>query len=893
MPEKIMLVDGNSIINRAFYAIPLLTSKTGAYTNGVYGFLNILFKFLKEEKPEHLAVAFDLPAPTFRHTQFEGYKGTRKTMPDELRPQLPLLKSILQHMNIPIYEMEGYEADDVLGTMANKAANAGLSAVIVSGDRDMLQLCADNIKVRIPKTKAGKTEVEDYDSATVFEKLGVTPTQFIDVKALMGDTSDNIPGVPGIGEKTALKIITQYGSLAEAIAHVQEIKPQKASDNLAAFTEQALLSQALATIFLEVPLELNLAETTVGNIFNEEALKDMQELGFKSLIPYFAPTPMTTPVAASHATHQHKVLANAEDATAWLDALSAQEIIPVAFMFTVIHGQWLGLGLASNPDEAVFIPVNANTNPETLITLVAPFLASNTPKVTHDMKAAARLSFGYGHTISNVVFDTMLAAYLLDASKGAYPIEDVAQTYLNENCPTPESLLGSGKGKNKAGLGQLDPDAVAQLACGQVLAVLKSQAVMAPRLEENQQTELYAKIEHPVAQVLGHMETAGITVDKATLTLYGQNLDSRLLELTSNIYDLAGEAFNINSPAQLGVILFEKLGLKSGKKTKTGYSTAAEVLEKLAPYHPIVPLVLEYRNLSKLKSTYVEGLLAQINPNTGKIHTTFNQTIASTGRLSSVEPNLQNIPIRLPLGRQLRRVFVPSKPGYVFLDADYNQIELRVLAHMAGDERLIDAFVSGVDIHRLTASQVFNTPLELVTDKQRSAAKAVNFGIVYGIGAFSLSEDLQITRKEAQQYIDRYFETYPKVKAYLDKTIEQAKIDGYASTIYNRHRAIPELASSNFNLRAFGERVAMNMPVQGSAADIIKLAMIHVHSRLQKEKLDAWMVLQVHDELLLEVRAEQLSAATAILKEEMENCVQLNVPLQVDCHSGENWFDAK
>ncbi len=850
LDKKIMLIDGNSIMNRAFYALPVLTNKDGEYTNGIYGFLNIFFKFFDEEKPDYIVVAFDLPKPTFRHEKFVDYKGTRKAMPDELRPQFPILKALLNKMSIKIIEIEGFEADDVLGTIARKSEEDGLNTVIISGDKDLLQLCTEKIKVRIPKTKAGKTEVEDYLSKDVVEKIGVTPTEYIDMKALMGDTSDNIPGVPGIGEKTALKIIQQYKSIEKAIEDAENIKPPKTGEKLINFKEQAVLSKELATIFTEVPIDINYNEMTLNDMFNENAFEEMKRLDFRTHITRFKkPEPKEADFDIPE-----EWLHNTESNEDYLKkCMSAQE---AAVYFAFDKKGFNGVSICINGEKAKFF---------TDIQEIKQFLESHIKKITHDYKRAAQYSKRNGIEFNNVIFDTMLAAYLVHADRGSYTQEEIGADYLNEIGQKPEILADS---------------------------VLKAYPVLEGMLKENQLESLYYDIEFPLTETLMDMEQRGISVDKQGLIDYGKVLDEKIQSLTADIYSLADEQFNINSTQQLGVILFEKLGLKSVKKTKTGYSTAADVLEKLYFEHEIIPKISEYRTLSKLKSTYVEGLVGQIDE-TGKIHTTFNQTIASTGRLSSVDPNLQNIPIRLPVGRELRKVFVPSSGEYVFLDGDYSQIELRVLAHMSGDETLIEAFKSGQDIHRLTASQVFNTPFDQVTSEQRSNAKAVNFGIVYGIGSFSLGEDLHISKKEAQRYIDGYFEKYPKVKEYMENAVSNAAKDGYAKTLFGRKREIPELQAKNFNIRSFGERVAMNMPVQGSAADIIKIAMINVYKRLKKEGLESGVILQVHDELLLEVKKNEAEKARIILKEEMENCVKLSVPLLVDVHIGNNWYETK
>ena len=884
--EKIVLIDGNSIMNRAYYALPTLTNKDGEYTNAVYGFLNIIFKILDEEKPEYMGVAFDLRAPTFRHEKFKEYKGNRKPMPDELRPQFPLLKQLLQKMNVNICEMEGYEADDILGTLSEKAKKDSLDTVIISGDRDLLQLAAENIKIRIPKTKSGKTEVEDYTEKDVLEKIGVMPREYIDVKALMGDASDNIPGVPGIGEKTAISIIQTYHDIDTAIQNASSIKPKKASENIVAYKEQAVLSKELATIVTDVPLEFKAEEFSIQSMYNEEALNEIKRLGFKSHIERFS-----KPGAQSleQKAGDFLEITEAGSARAYIEQLLNKEL--VACSLIEAHDKLVGLALSDGPAKGRFFKINSDFNKNDAAEAVRPLMESDVKKILLDSKKAMLFFDSCGISVKNICFDSSLAGYILNSSKSAYYYNDIALDFLDETYPSMEEIFGKGKGKVDPD--SIDPSQLLIYACRQAEVVFRSYEKMKAMLEENGQHELYYNIELPLADVLKDMEIFGIRVDKEALTEYGHMLDQAINGLREDIYLLAGEEFNINSTQQLGIVLFEKLGLKTGKKTKTGYSTAHEVLEKLFDKHPIIPKILDYRTYAKLKSTYVDGLLSVIEPATGKIYSKFNQTITTTGRISSSEPNLQNIPIKLELGRKLRKVFIPADDSYVFVDGDYSQIELRVLAHMSGDETLINAFKEGQDIHRLTASQVFRTSFDEVTPLQRSNAKAVNFGIIYGMGSFSLSQDLGITKKEAQQYIDGYFEKYPKIKEFLNGCVDSAKESGYAKTIFNRRRLIPEISSSNFVQRSFGERVAMNMPIQGSAADIIKIAMVQVSRRLRREGLASRLILQVHDELLVEAKKDELEQVKKILKEEMEGAVKLLVPLETDFHQGDNWYDAK
>lgn len=885
MAEKIMLIDGNSIVNRAFYGVPLLTNGEGRYTNGVYGFLNILFKLLDEDQPDYLAVAFDLHAPTFRHRTFDGYKGTRKGMPEELREQMPLLKEVLQAMHIPIFEQEGFEADDILGTLSALAEKNGIVPVVVSGDRDLLQLAGETLKVRIPKTKGGRTETEDYYAADVQAKYGVTPAEFIDMKALMGDASDNIPGVPGIGEKTAAKIITQYHDVETAIAHAAEIKPKKASENLAAYQEQARLSKFLATIVRDMPLEWDKESLKIGDMFNQTAYELVKRLEFKSMFSRFEGSAS----APKQAEQTYRFVADREGAKEVLAALKKGEV-GYAFVYENEEGQ--GLALYQEQLGGVWMEASMAFLMQELLEIFQPFFADSAyRKIGHDVKKDIRFLRSYGYNGFTAEFDTAIGAYILNATGSSYEYDDIAATFLNETYPSQEEVFG--KGRTKKTFAALPEAERTAYGARQAEIFFRARKVMEERLAENEQKSLFYDMEMPLIYVLADMEKYGIKVDKAALLAYQKRLGESLDGMEEEIYALAGEKFNINSPKQLGVILFEKLGLKGGKKTKTGYSTAADVLEKLRMAHPIVERILHYRQLAKLKSTYADGLLAVMDAETEKIYSTFNQTITATGRISSTEPNLQNIPVRLELGRELRKIFIPESAEFCFLDADYSQIELRVLAHISGDESLIAAFKSNQDIHRMTASQVFHVPFDEVTPLQRSNAKAVNFGIIYGKGAFSLGQDLGISRKEAEEYINAYFARYPKIKTFMEDTIKNGAKNGYVSTLWNRRRNMPELQSSNFMQRASGERAAMNMPIQGTAADIIKLAMIKVHRALQEGGYRSRLILQVHDELLIEAYKEEKDAVAKILKENMEHAADLLVPLDVDVHEGASWFEAK
>lgn len=878
MPEKLMIIDGNSIVNRAFYGVPLLTDAEGQYTNGVYGFLNIYFKLFDDENPDYVGVAFDLHAPTFRHKMYSDYKGTRKGMPEELRGQIPILKDVLKSMNIACFELEGYEADDILGTLAKRGEESGFETTVVSGDRDLLQICSDKIKVKIPKTIKGKTEVEDYGPADVVEKYGVTPLEFIEVKALMGDAGDNVPGVPGIGEKTAVKIIQQYKSVENAIANSSDIKPKKASENLRDYAEQARLSRTLVEIDTNVPVEYNFEGMKAGRAYSADTYNLFKKLGFKSMLD-------RVKSESTENKTQTLILKDKTDTENFIKKLNGE----TAYIIISENDKILGMAFAGENIEA-WVETGKDFSDTDLLKAVEPFFTGSTPKIAHDGKKDIRLLRKYGVEMKPFIFDTAIAGYILNPMRDSYNYDDIAGEFLSEICVSEDELLG--KGKSKISLFNIEAEKRAEFAAKQAAINYKAKAVMDEKLKENGQTDLFYNIEMPLIFVLADMENYGIKVDRQTLLKYKTDLETSIEQTTKEIYKLAGEEFNINSPKQLGVILFEKLGLHGGKKTKTGYSTAAEVLESLRYDSPIVDKILYYRQIAKLKSTYADGLLAVINEKDSRIYSTFNQTITATGRISSTEPNLQNIPVRLELGREFRKVFIPEE-GYIFVDADYSQIELRVLAHMADDKTLINAFKEGQDIHRLTASQVFNVPFDEVTSKQRSDAKAVNFGIIYGMGAFSLSKDLGITKKMAEEYIKGYFAKYPNIKVYMDRTVEQAAKEGYVTTVFGRRRPVPEMNSGNFNRRAFGERVAMNMPIQGSAADIIKIAMINVCRKLKEKKLKSRLILQVHDELLIEAAEDEVEEVKVILKNEMENAADLNVPMDVDVHSGKSWFEAK
>ncbi len=879
MSEKLVLIDGHSILNRAFFGIPDLTNAQGLHTNAVYGFLNIMFKILEEEQPQYLTVAFDVSAPTFRHQMFEAYKGTRKPMANELRQQVPVMKEMLKAMGVTVIEKAGYEADDLLGTIAKRSEAAGLEVSVVSGDRDLLQLATEHIKIRIPKTKKTGTEIEDYNAADVMERYQVTPVQFIDVKALMGDASDNIPGVPGIGEKTATSIIATYGSIENAYAHVDEVKPNRAKENLREYYAQAQLSKTLATIEIDAPVEYEAEQARlnqISDLYTAEAYLLCKQLEFKNMLNRFQ-----VDAPKNQAEETFRLVAEEEVAAAVFQA--AEKAKSFGFQLVIGANGLLGIALAAGT-EICFLKAEALGEAYLLQQLQALF-EKGIKGATFDLKPQLKY---LGDGKPQHYDDTKIAAYLLNPLKNDYSYEDLAKDYLDEMIPSQADLLG------KLGLAEAmetAPDKFLTCVCYMAYVNQKATEKLTEQLKQQGMYHLYEEIEMPLIFTLSDMEKAGVAIDAQALKEYGDELGVKIAELEQQIYAGAGEVFNINSPKQLGVILFEKLQMPNGKKTKTGYSTSADVLDKLAPEYPLVSQILEYRQLAKLKSTYADGLANFIAAD-GRIHSTFNQTITATGRLSSTDPNLQNIPIRMELGRLIRKVFLPSE-GYIFTDADYSQIELRVLAHMSEDKMLIQAYQEAQDIHAMTASQVFHVPFDEVTSLQRRNAKAVNFGIVYGISSFGLSQDLSITKKEAESYIKRYFETYPGIKSFLDGLVEQGKKDGYVETMFGRRRPVPELSSSNFMQRAFGERIAMNSPIQGTAADIIKIAMIKVHDRLRAEQLESQLILQVHDELLIETKIGEEAAVAMILEEEMKRAADLAVTLEIDMHTGNNWYEAK
>ena len=881
MSNKLILIDGNSILNRAFYGIPDLTNVKGIHTNAVYGFLNIMFKILEEENPTHLCVAFDVKAPTFRHKIYKEYKGTRKPMPQELKEQLPLIKDVLSSMQIKMVEKAGLEADDILGTLAKKAQADGFEITLVSGDRDLLQIADKHIKISIPKTKGQRTVTEEYYPQDVMEKYQVTPEAFIDLKAFMGDTADNIPGVPKIGEKTATKLVASYGSLDGVYAHIDEIAQSAVKSSLIEYEEQARLSKTLATIKTDCDFSLHTDEFMIKDFYTKEFFKIATELELKNILKRFPQESDKTVCEQRHMDFE-KITDYSECKKAFLTAGAAQYCTFQCYFDSA--SDLIALGLTDTEERGFLCIVNEELSKDMILQEIRN-LALSVTLVTFDAKKQYGILPYQG---CKKLSDLLIAAYLCNPLKNDYDEETLIREYLSVSLPSYRDIFIKDKPEDvlKEKTGEF-----LEFAGSHLCAFHTAYPVIESALCASGMKQLFEAVEMPLSDVLFGMEQEGVKVSLTSLKEYSASLDARISQLSDAIYRVAGETFNIQSPKQLGEILFGKMGLPGGKKTKTGYSTAADVLEKLSDQYPVVSDILEYRGLTKLKSTYAEGLQGCIASD-GRIHTTFQQTVTATGRISSTEPNLQNIPMRMELGRKIRKAFIP-KDGYVFLDADYSQIELRILAHLSGDEQLIDAYRQDADIHRITASKVFHTPFEEVTDLQRRNAKAVNFGIVYGISSFGLSQGLSITRKEAAHYIDEYFTSYPKVKEFLDAQVNEAKELGYTTTMFSRRRPIPELASSNFMQRSFGERVAMNAPIQGSAADIMKIAMIRVYDALNKEHLKSRLLLQVHDELLVEVYKEELEVVKKIVIENMRHAANLRVLLEVDAHVGNDWYEAK
>lgn len=891
-------------MNRAFYGImgsKMLMTEDGTYTNAVYGVLAILFKILEDLQPEYLAVSFDLKAPTARHKMYEGYKATRHGMPDELASQMPMIKEILQAMHITIIEKEGYEADDVLGTLAKRAEKEGLEVTILSGDRDTFQLTSDHILVRIPRTKMGKTEVEDFDRAKIIETYGLEPVQLIEVKGLMGDTSDNIPGVPGIGEKTALSLIKEYGSIDHLYEQLEKEEATtvkgKTKEKLIENKDLAMLSRTLGTINLEVPIEETIQSMKKQEWDKSTVLEMFQKLRFNRYIDRFhlreEGQSTTMPETKTENYYRIEVFSSPEEMHKVKEQLLQEK--QVAYFLgkqedkqsdQIIKKKLTSISLATK--ETVYY-----SNQIDITFLKEIFEEETISKIGFQCKEDYVLLKEMGITIKNVAFDVEIAAYLLNPTMSHYPISDLTMQYLDWDI----TAMAEEKepASNQMNLFQAMGDVQADKKEEQTkyaYAIFRLAKVLMVKLEEVHAKDLFEQIEMPLVTVLAQMQYQGMYIDKTELEAFGQTLKDQIMILTKEIYELAGEEFNINSTKQLGTILFEKLNLTTSKKNKKGYSTDVDALEKIKKEHPIVEKILEYRGLMKLNSTYVEGMIPYINSKTHRIHSYFHQTVTATGRISSTEPNLQNIPTRIELGKQLRKVFKPAD-GYLFIDADYSQIELRVLAHISQDEHMLEAFRNGEDIHKQAASKVLGIPIEEVTKEQRSKAKAVNFGIVYGISDFGLAEQIGVSRKEAKQYIEQYLEKYSGIQKFMQDIVEKAKEDGYVETLFHRRRYIPELKSNNYMVRQFGSRVAMNTPIQGTAADIMKIAMVNLQKELEKRQMQTKIVLQVHDELILEAKIEEKEEAKQLLKQCMENAITLSVPLEVEVSEAQNWYEAK
>lgn len=874
--ERLIILDGNSLMNRAFYALPLLTNREGIHTNAVYGFTNMLLKMKEEIAPNYIVCTFDKAAPTFRHNEYKEYKAGRKKMPSELAEQFPIVKELLNKFDINIFEIEGFEADDLIGTLSCKAEEQGIEVYIVTGDRDALQLASENIKVVL--TKRGITEKEIYDANRMIEEYGVTPKQFIDVKGLMGDASDNIPGVPGVGEKTAYKLIKEYGSIENVLNNIENISGKKIKESLIENSEQAIFSKKLATIMCNVPIQIDLDSIKSNENYDSEAIRKMfLNLEFKSLLDKIHAQETHENNIIEEETIKYDIIHNNNELKKLIKNLDENKENGTLFLlfntenestYSLVNIKDIYINFL---DKNYAINIEKLKDKEDFLKSLKYILESkDIKKVSYDVKAPYVVLNKWGIDFKNVIFDIKIAAYLIEPSRSDYDLNILIPHYLKREIRT--------QGEEKF--------------IKEVSALKDLYEEIRDEIKSLHMEMLYYDVELPLVKVLSFMEQEGFKVDREMLQQIGEKFQIEIDKMQKEIYVLADEEFNINSPKQLGKILFEKLDLPVIKKTKTGYSTNAEVLEALKDKHPIIEKITYYRQLTKLYSTYVEGLKNVIDTDE-KIHSTFNQTVTTTGRLSSTEPNLQNIPIKYEMGKEIRKVFVAEDEGSVLLSADYSQIELRVLAHISEDENLIDAFKHHDDIHTKTASEVFKVPLDEVTSTMRSNAKAVNFGIVYGIGDFSLAQDLKISRKEAKAYIDAYFDRYPKVKDYMDKTIQQAHREMYVTTILNRRRHIPEIADSKKMIKALGERLAMNTPIQGSAADIIKMAMVKVYNSLKENKLKSKLILQVHDELILNVEKDELDKVKEIVKNSMENVMPLNVPLEVDMHEGESWYDAK
>lgn len=887
--KKLMIIDGSSLLHRAFYALPLLSTKDGIYTNGIYGFLTMLYKVQEEKKPDYICVAFDKKGPTFRHEAYDKYKAHRQSTPSELAQQFPIIREILDAMKIHYIELTGFEADDIAGTLANIGEENSLDVILVTGDKDYLQLATDKTKILI--TRKGITELEEFDRSIIIDKYGITPEQLIDLKGLMGDQSDNIPGVPGIGEKTGLKLLREFQTIENIYENIDNISGKKLKENLIQNKDIAFLSKKLGEIVTTVPMDTNLEDLKIKDPDWEKLRKLYRELEFNSLLGKVFDNSAANNEELNE-TLEFNVLEkiNYNDL---IDTIKKEKKFGFKFITSdtnYIEDEIIALGIKTQdtPTNIIYL----QDHKKSFINSFKPVFEDQTiDKIGHNLKSDIVILSRLGIKVQNITFDSMIAQYLINPSQSSYSINEIAREYLNTYGVDEESLFG--KGKNKRKFMDLSKEELGNYLSFMLDTVLNLESKMKEIIKEQEMLELYYNVELPLVEVLGSMEYYGFKIDTDELKRLGKEYDEEINSLTKEIYTSADMEFNINSPKQLGEVLFDKLSLPVIKKTKTGYSTDAEVLDKLKEQHPIIDKVLRYRQIVKLKSTYIDGLLNLINKDTNRVHSSFNQTITTTGRISSTEPNLQNIPIRTDDGRKIRKAFIAESENYVLVDADYSQIELRVLAHISKDPKLIEAFVNNEDIHRKTASEVFNVSKEEVSSVMRGRAKAVNFGIVYGISDYGLSRDLSISRKEAKEYIDNYLKNYKMVKEYMENIVEEGKEKGYVETILHRRRYIPELRAKNFNIKSFGERIAMNTPIQGSAADIIKMAMVKVYNELKSRNLKSRLILQIHDELIIETQKDEVEEVRNIMKNIMENSIKLNVPLIVDLEIGDSWYDTK
>lgn len=887
--KTLMIIDGNSLIHRAFYALPLLSTKDGIYTNGVYGFLTMLYKIKEDYDIDYIGVAFDKKGPTFRHEAFDLYKGNRQSTPNELALQFPIIKEILSIMNIAQLELDGFEADDIAGTLSKYGEDNGLNVILVTGDKDYLQLASDKTKVLI--TKKGITDLVEYDEKKFMEEYGITPGQFIDLKGLMGDKSDNIPGVPGIGEKTGIKLLKEFGTMENLYDNIDKVGSKKIRETLEENKQLAFLSKKLAEIIRNAPLDISLEELKIREPDYEKLIDIYKKLEFNSLLTKVEFSGIEKAVEEDIKL-EYEII-EGSNYSKIIDGINETGNMYFKFLFEdghYIKSSILGVGIRVKDNATYYIDFSQNDINEFCEEFKDCFESEKIKKHGHDLKMDIYALLTLGIDINNISFDSMIGQYLLNPAQSNYSINELGKEYINYYGIDEKDLLG--KGKNKKTFRDLPIDTRAEFLASLLYIVNKVEEPIKALIYEQNMTELYYDVELPLTQVLADMEFNGFKIDLDVLRQLKEEYEKQIEQLTSDIYDLAGEKFNINSTKQLGEILFDKLKLPVIKKTKTGYSTDVEVLDKLIDQHEIIGKILKYRKLVKLMSTYIDGLIDVVDKNTNKIYSTFNQTITNTGRISSTDPNLQNIPVKTDEGREIRKAFIPED-GYVLVDGDYSQIELRVLAHISKDPKLIEAFYSDEDIHTKTASEVFNVPRKEVTPLLRSRAKAVNFGIIYGISDYGLSRDLNISRKEAKTYIDNYLNNYKMVKKYMEDIVEKGKSDGYVETILSRRRYVPELKSKNFNVRGFGERVAMNTPIQGSAADIIKIAMVKVYNELKRRNLKSKLILQVHDELIIQAHKDEVDMVVKLVKGIMENSVKLSVPLKVDIKVGDNWYESK